>query len=151
MLDRTEDLLKIENLSKSFSISAGLFAKPFQLRALQDINFTVKRGETLGIVGESGCGKSTLGRCILQLLTPDEGRVLWLGPPREADNVAFAKSADLLFMLKDNAELIIARGTPQTILKRYVVATTPTWAQPLISRNRIYVKDVSSLTLWTVD
>ena len=48
MLDRTEDLLKIENLSKSFSISAGLFAKPFQLRALQDINFTVKRGETLG-------------------------------------------------------------------------------------------------------
>lgn len=79
MLDRTEDLLKIENLSKNFSISAGLFAKPFQLRALQDINFTVKRGETLGIVGESGCGKSTLGRCILQLLTPDEGRVLWLG------------------------------------------------------------------------
>lgn len=79
MLDRAEDLLKIENLSKSFSISAGLFAKPFQLRALQDINFTVKRGETLGIVGESGCGKSTLGRCILQLLTPDEGRVLWLG------------------------------------------------------------------------
>ena len=79
MLDRTEDLLKIENLSKSFSISAGLFAKPFQLRALQDINFTVKRGETLGIVGESGCGKSTLGRCILQLLAPDEGRVLWLG------------------------------------------------------------------------
>jgi oligopeptide transport system ATP-binding protein len=79
MLDRAEDLLKIENLSKNFSISAGLFAKPFQLRALQDINFTVKRGETLGIVGESGCGKSTLGRCILQLLTPDEGRVLWLG------------------------------------------------------------------------
>lgn len=79
MLDRTEDLLKIENLSKNFSISAGLFARPFQLRALQDINFTVKRGETLGIVGESGCGKSTLGRCILQLLAPDEGRVLWLG------------------------------------------------------------------------
>lgn len=79
MLDRTEDLLKIENLSKNFSISAGLFARPFQLRALQDINFTVKHGETLGIVGESGCGKSTLGRCILQLLAPDEGRVLWLG------------------------------------------------------------------------
>ena len=79
MLDRTEDLLKIENLSKNFSISAGLFARPFQLRALQDINFTVKRGETLGIVGESGCGKSTLGRCILQLLSPDQGQVLWLG------------------------------------------------------------------------
>jgi oligopeptide transport system ATP-binding protein len=79
MLDRTQDLLRVENLSKNFSISAGLFSKPLQLRALQDISFSVKRGETLGIVGESGCGKSTLGRCILQLLSPDEGRVLWLG------------------------------------------------------------------------
>ncbi len=79
MLDRTEDLLKIENLSKSFSISGGLFGRPLELKALQDISFTVKRGETLGIVGESGCGKSTLGRCILQLLPTDEGKVLWLG------------------------------------------------------------------------
>ncbi len=79
MLERTEDLITIENLSKSFSISSGLFRRPLKLRALQDISFSVKRGETLGIVGESGCGKSTLGRCILQLLTPDEGRVLWLG------------------------------------------------------------------------
>src|SRR6187549_1868422 len=79
MLDKPQDLLRIENLSKSFSISAGLFSKPLQLRALQDISFTVKRGETLGIVGESGCGKSTLGRCILNLLTPDSGRVVWMG------------------------------------------------------------------------
>lgn len=73
------DLLVIENLSKSFSVAAGLFSRPLQLRALQDISFSVREGETLGIVGESGCGKSTLGRCILQLLAPDEGRVLWLG------------------------------------------------------------------------
>ena len=79
MAPDVQDLLQIENLSKSFSVSAGMFHKPLKLRALQDISFTVKRGETLGIVGESGCGKSTLGRCILQLLTPDEGRVLWLG------------------------------------------------------------------------
>lgn len=73
------DLLTIEGLSKSFSITSGLFSRPLTLRALQDISFTVKKGETLGIVGESGCGKSTLGRCILQLLSPDEGRVLWMG------------------------------------------------------------------------
>ncbi len=79
MPDTTDELLKIENLSKSFSVSAGLFTRPLQLRALQDISFSVRRGETLGIVGESGCGKSTLGRCILQLLSPEEGRVLWLG------------------------------------------------------------------------
>lgn len=72
-------LLRIENLKKTFSIPTSLFRKPLTLTALEDINFTVQQGETLGIVGESGCGKSTLGRCILQLLTPDKGRVLWLG------------------------------------------------------------------------
>jgi oligopeptide transport system ATP-binding protein len=76
---RDDDLIKVENLSKSFSISAGVFSRPLELKALQDISFSVKRGETLGIVGESGCGKSTLGRCILQLLTPERGRVLWMG------------------------------------------------------------------------
>ncbi|WP_417309521.1 ABC transporter ATP-binding protein [Devosia sp.] len=90
MLDQPDDLLRIENLSKSFSVGSGrLFGGSLQLRALQDISFTVRKGETLGIVGESGCGKSTLGRCILQLLSPDEGRVMWLGqdianlPPEE--------------------------------------------------------------------
>ena len=73
------DLLVIDKLHKSFAISAGLFARPLELKALEDISFSVKKGETLGIVGESGCGKSTLGRCILQLLSPDQGRVLWLG------------------------------------------------------------------------
>jgi oligopeptide transport system ATP-binding protein len=73
------ELLRVENLGKSFSISAGLFSGPLRLRALQNISFSVRKGETLGIVGESGCGKSTLGRCILQLLSPDEGRVMWLG------------------------------------------------------------------------
>jgi oligopeptide transport system ATP-binding protein len=73
------ELLRIDNLSKTFSIRGGLFSRPLKLKALQDISFSIQRGETLGIVGESGCGKSTLGRCILQLLKPDEGRVLWLG------------------------------------------------------------------------
>ncbi|MGV8953727.1 MAG: ATP-binding cassette domain-containing protein, partial [Cypionkella sp.] len=73
------DLLEIKNLKKTFSIGGGLFSQPLTLTALEDINFTIRKGETLGIVGESGCGKSTLGRCILQLLKPDEGQVLWLG------------------------------------------------------------------------
>ena len=73
------DILTIENLTKRFSIAAGLFSPRIHLTALEDISFSVKKGETLGIVGESGCGKSTLGRCILQLLNPDEGRVVWMG------------------------------------------------------------------------
>ena len=73
------NLLEIRDLKKTFSLASGLFSKPLTLTALENINFTIKKGETLGIVGESGCGKSTLGRCILQLLKPDEGQVLWLG------------------------------------------------------------------------
>lgn len=73
------NLIEIKDLKKTFSIATGLFSKKLKLTALEDINFSVKKGETLGIVGESGCGKSTLGRCILQLIAPDEGQVLWLG------------------------------------------------------------------------
>ncbi|WP_291306178.1 MULTISPECIES: ABC transporter ATP-binding protein [unclassified Devosia] len=78
-IDTGTELLRIENLSKTFSIAGGMFKPRLKLKALQDISFSIQQGETLGIVGESGCGKSTLGRCILQLLRPDEGRVLWLG------------------------------------------------------------------------
>ncbi|ODT48956.1 dipeptide ABC transporter ATP-binding protein [Devosia sp. 63-57] len=73
------NLLEIRDLKKTFSIATGLFSRKLTLTALEDINFNVRQGETLGIVGESGCGKSTLGRCILQLLSPDQGQVLWLG------------------------------------------------------------------------
>ena len=73
------ELLRIDGLKKTFSIANGLFGRPLTLTALEDISFSVKKGETLGIVGESGSGKSTLGRCILQLLSPDAGKVLWLG------------------------------------------------------------------------
>jgi oligopeptide transport system ATP-binding protein len=80
MTSHRGELLRVDNLSKTFAINAGgFFSKPLKLKALQDISFSVHRGETLGIVGESGCGKSTLGRCILQLLKPDEGRVVWMG------------------------------------------------------------------------
>jgi len=78
-MDASTELLRIEHLSKTFAIGGGMFKKPLQLKALQDISFSIEEGETLGIVGESGCGKSTLGRCILQLLRPDGGRVLWMG------------------------------------------------------------------------
>jgi oligopeptide transport system ATP-binding protein len=78
-IQRGDELLRVENLSKSFMIGGGLFRKPVELKALQEISFSVKAGETLGIVGESGCGKSTLGRCILQLIRAEQGQVLWLG------------------------------------------------------------------------
>ncbi|WP_417584935.1 ABC transporter ATP-binding protein [Pelagibacterium sp.] len=79
MNDQTPILLNVQNLTKRFAIANGLFNKPLMLTAVDDVSFAVKRGETVGIVGESGCGKSTLGRCILQLIAPDDGKVVWLG------------------------------------------------------------------------
>jgi outer membrane protein assembly factor BamB len=85
-------------------------------------------------------------------LDASTGKVLWLGAPREAANTAVVKAADLLFLLNDDGELIVARSSRTKFepLKRYSVASSATWAQPAISGNRLFIKDVSSLTLWTV-
>ena len=81
------------------------------------------------------------------------GKTLWLGQPREAANTAIVKAGDLLFLLNDDGELIVARSsrTGFTPLKRYTVADSATWAQPAISGNRLFIKDASSVALWTVD
>ena len=81
------------------------------------------------------------------------GKVLWLGTPREATNTAVVKAGELLFLLNDDAELMVAKTFQAGFepLKRYTVADSATWAQPAISGNRIFVKDVSSLALWTVN
>ena len=81
------------------------------------------------------------------------GKVLWLGKARQATNTAVVKAGDLLFLLNDDAELIVARGnrTGFEPLKTYTVADSATWAQPAISGNRVVVKDVSSMALWTLN
>jgi len=75
------ELLKVQNLKMYFPITQGIILQRQVgwVRAVDDISFTVKRGETLGLVGESGCGKSTTGRAILQLYKPTSGTVDFLG------------------------------------------------------------------------
>ena len=75
-------LLSVENLSKVFTLSGGLFGQTRELVALNDINLTVDAGETLAIVGESGCGKTTLGRCIIKAQPVSEGKVRYHPPGR---------------------------------------------------------------------
>ena len=81
------------------------------------------------------------------------GKTLWTSAPRQATNAAILRAGDLVLALKDDAELIVARPSTSGLdpLKRYTVADSATWAQPAISGNRIFVKDVSTLALWTVN
>ena len=73
-----EILLEVKNLKKYFDISTGAFtSKP--LKAVDDVSFYIKKGETLGLVGESGCGKTTAGRTILNLYKPTSGDIIFNG------------------------------------------------------------------------
>ena len=73
-------LLEVRDLVKHFNVGGGMFGgRAGTVRAVDGISFALRRGETLGLVGESGCGKTTTGRCILQLERPTSGRVLFEG------------------------------------------------------------------------
>src|SRR5699024_10640966 len=73
-------LVKLKGLNKHLITSTNLFGKPTtSVKGVDEVNLTVEKGETLGIVGESGCGKSTLGNTIIRLLEPTEGSVYFEG------------------------------------------------------------------------
>jgi outer membrane protein assembly factor BamB len=105
------------------------------------------------LVGDTLYGLSHKASGQFFALDAKSGKVLWLGEPREATNTAIVKAGDLLFLLNDDAELIVAFGNPAGLepLRRYTVADSSTWAQPTVSGNRVFIKDVSNLTLWTIN
>ena len=76
--ESTKPLVEVKHLKEYFDINVGLFkSKP--LKAVDDVSFEIKKGETLGLVGESGCGKTTVGRTILHLYKPTSGGILYEG------------------------------------------------------------------------
>jgi peptide/nickel transport system ATP-binding protein len=76
--DQDQILLQVKHLKKYFPIRKGFFKRVVgQVRAVDDVNFYIREGETLGLVGESGCGKTTTARCILRALVPTEGQILY--------------------------------------------------------------------------
>ena len=81
------------------------------------------------------------------------GSTLWRSAPRQAGNAAIIRSGDYLFVLKDDGQLMVARSTPGGFdpLKTDTVADSATWAPPVISGNRVFVKDLSTLALWTLN
>src|SRR4051812_21880282 len=96
-----ESFVSVERLTKHFPQRTGLCGHARVVRAVDDVSFTVSRGETLGLVGESGCGKSTLGRAVLRLQEPTGGRVVVDGTDvtslASKPLRAFRKQAQMIF------------------------------------------------------
>ena len=89
-MSTSENLVEVEHLTKRFQVKQGVFARgKAEVHAVEDVSLTVRRGETLGIVGESGCGKSTTARLILRLLDPTDGH----DPLRRPGHLARSRSA----------------------------------------------------------
>lgn len=76
-MSQIENLVEVKHLKEYFNINTGLF-KATPLKAVDDVSFAIRKGETLGLVGESGCGKTTVGRTLLHLYKPTEGEI-WFG------------------------------------------------------------------------
>ncbi len=73
-------LLEIKNLKMYFPVTQGIFRRKIaDVKAVDDVSFTIRRGETVGLVGESGCGKTTVGRCILRIYQPTGGNIIFNG------------------------------------------------------------------------
>ncbi len=100
VVDQERPLLAVKNLSVTFGRLVLGFGQP-PVQAVQDVSFAVMRGETLGIVGESGSGKSTIARCIVRLLKPTEGTVLYnrvsVHDMEGADLLAYRRAVQMVF------------------------------------------------------
>lgn len=118
-------IIEVDRLKKYFPVTGGVFLRQTgHIHALDGVSFSIKKGETLGIVGESGCGKTTLGRCIMRLIEPTEGEIRIHGKrvsgtgtmPRKE----YASSLQMIF--QDPFESLDPRQTVRQILEeKYII------------------------------
>ena len=97
-MSENKTLVEVRNLKEYFNINTGLFtSKP--LKAVDDVSFSIRKGETLGLVGESGCGKTTVGRTLLHLYKPTAGEIIFDGKKIETrkDILEYRKKSAMVF------------------------------------------------------
>jgi outer membrane protein assembly factor BamB len=112
------------------------------------------RFSNLTLANDALFGLAAVGSGTYVIIDVKSGKVLWRGDPRAAANAAFQRAGNYLLVLEADGELVVADASNKAALvplKRYKVADADTWPAPSLSGNRIFVKDVSSLTLWTFD
>ena len=96
-MSENKTLVEVRNLKQYFPITTG-FLKTTMLKAVDDVSFSIKKGETLGLVGESGCGKTTVGRTLLHLYKPTAGEVIFDGKPvTSATMKEYRRRAQMVF------------------------------------------------------
>ena len=110
----SDTLLEVRNLKQYFPVRAGLM-KTIPLKAVDDVSFTIGRGETLGLVGESGCGKTTVGRTILRLYEPTGGEVIFDGEPVTAKNITHMRK-QMQMVFQDPYSSLDPRMTVEDII-----------------------------------
>ena len=113
-----EVILSISEVDKTYGTPGGWFAKTRRVHAVNAVTLKVRHGETLGVIGESGSGKSTLGRCVVRLIEPDAGHILFHGQDMMAlDRQAFrAKRKALQMIFQDPLSSLNPRKRIRTIL-----------------------------------
>jgi oligopeptide/dipeptide ABC transporter ATP-binding protein len=122
-----EELLRVDGLHTQFALARGLLRKPLTIRAVDDVSFSIRAGETLGLVGESGCGKSTTAKTIVRLVPAAGGRVFFRGR-----DMAALRGAELQAM---RAEVQILFQDPYSSLDP-LMSLHDIIAEPLILHRR---------------
>ena len=114
-----------------------------------DVNMDMSTGV---LIGNTVYGFSAKNSGQFFALDATTGQTLWLSEARIAENAAVVRAGDLWFALTTEAQLLVVRANPKQfeVLKRYQVADSATWAQPVLSGQRVFVKDLNAISLWTL-
>ena len=142
-------LLDVRNLRKHFPVTRGLIFERTvgRVKAVDDVSFTIRRGEALGLVGESGCGKTTVARCILKLLEPTEGTILFDGQDLSAIDADAIKRyrRQVRAIFQDPYSSLNPRMTVGQTVREPIELHSRNIAKPEMDRQTLELLDVCGL------